>query len=245
MKRIKCTVSYDGTNFQGFQVQPEGRTVQGEIEHVLKKMHKGENIRIHASGRTDRGVHAKGQVFHFDTPLSLTEEQWKRALNSQLPQDIVIRSTEFVSEDFHARFSCVAKEYRYIILYQEERDPFLVNYTHHHPYPLDLQKIEEAMKYFLGTHDFTSFSSAKTEIHDRVRTIDLFKLQRENNKLIFRIRGDGFLYNMVRIIVGTLLDVGSGKIEPEKIPEIFAAKDRTRAGKTISPNGLYLWKVYY
>lgn len=245
MKRIKCTVSYDGTNYQGFQVQPEGRTVQGEIQHVLKKMHKGEKIRIHASGRTDRGVHAKGQVFHFDTPLSLTEEQWKRALNSQLPQDIVIRSTEFVSQDFHARFSCVAKEYRYIVLYQKERDPFLVNYTHHHPYPLDLQKIEDAMKYFLGTHDFTSFSSAKTEINDRVRTIDLFQIQQENNKLIFRIRGDGFLYNMVRIIVGTLLDVGSGKIEPEKIPEIFAAKDRTRAGKTISPNGLYLWKVYY
>lgn len=245
MKRIKCTVSYDGTNYQGFQVQPEGRTVQGEIQHVLKKMHKGEKIRIHASGRTDRGVHAKGQVFHFDTPLSLTEEQWKRALNSQLPQDIVIRSTEFVSQDFHARFSCVAKEYRYIVLYQKERDPFLVNYTHHHPYPLDLQKIEDAMKYFLGTHDFTSFSSAKTEINDRVRTIDLFQIQQENNKLIFRIRGDGFLYNMVRIIVGTLLDVGSGKIEPKKIPEIFAAKDRARAGKTISPNGLYLWKVYY
>lgn len=245
MKRIKCIVSYDGTNFQGFQVQPNGRTVQGEIEHVLRKMHKGEPIRIHASGRTDARVHAKGQVFHFDTPLSLTEEAWKRALNSQLPQDIAISETEFVSPDFHARFSSIAKEYRYMVLYQKERDPFLVNYTHHHPYPLDIERMKEAMQYIIGTHDFTSFCSAKTEIADRVRTVELFTLHEQKNKLIFQIRGDGFLYNMVRIIVGTMLDVGSGKLAPSDIPEIIAAKDRTKAGKTISPNGLYLWKVFY
>ena len=245
MKRIKCIVSYDGTNFHGFQIQPEGRTVQGEIERVLKKMHKGDDIRIYASGRTDAGVHAKGQVFHFDTSLSLTEEEWKRALNSQLPNDIVIREIKTVSQAFHARFSAVAKEYRYIVLYQKERDPFLVNYTHHHPYRLDIDKIKEAMQHIIGTHDFTSFSSAKTEIVDRVRTIDLFQLYEDGNQLIFRIRGDGFLYNMVRIIIGTMLDVGSGKLEPDDIPKIFAVKDRTRAGKTISPQGLYLWKVFY
>lgn len=245
MRRIKCTVSYDGTNFHGFQVQPEGRTVQNEIERVLKKIHKGQDIRIYASGRTDARVHAKGQVFHFDTSLSLTEEQWKRALNSQLPKDIVIRETESVDSEFHARFSCVAKEYRYIVLYQQDRDPFLVNYSHHHPYPLEINRIKKAMKYIIGTHDFTSFSSAKTEITDRVRTIDLFQLHQDGNKLVFRIRGNGFLYNMVRIIIGTMLDVGSGKIEPEEIPDIIAAKDRTKAGKTISPNGLYLWDVFY
>jgi len=245
MNRVKCTISYDGTNFQGYQVQPNKRTVQGEIERVLEKMHKGEEVRIHASGRTDALVHAVGQVIHFDTTISMESRNWQKALNAMLPEDISVREVEIVDSTFHSRFSCIGKEYRYRVYIGEVRDPLKRFYTYHYPYSLNLEAIQQACQYLLGTHDFTSFCSAKTEIEDRVRTIEEFQVDQVEDELIFRIKGNGFLYNMVRIIVGTMLDVGAGRFNPEEIPVILGAKDRTRAGKTAPASGLYLWKVYY
>jgi tRNA pseudouridine38-40 synthase len=245
MERIKCTISYDGKHFYGYQVQQEKRTVQRELEEVLRKIHKGEHIRVHASGRTDATVHAKGQVIHFDTPLSIAEERWKAALNTMLPEDIAVKQVEKVSQAFHARFDAVSKEYRYRVLLSEDKDVFLRDYAYRYPYTLDLQAIQKAIPYLMGTHDFTSFCSAKTEVEDKVRTIYEIDLLQEKDELVFRFVGDGFLYNMVRIMVGTLLDVGRKKIQPEEIPVILRRKDRRLAGKTAPGHGLYLWQVNY
>ncbi|MCU9615197.1 tRNA pseudouridine(38-40) synthase TruA [Caldibacillus lycopersici] len=245
MKRIKCIVAYDGTHFQGYQVQPNKRTVQGEIEQVLAKMHKNQQVKIYASGRTDANVHAKGQVFHFDSSIFMGEDRWVMALNALLPEDIVILHAQYVANDFHARFSNHGKEYRYRILRKKERDPFLRNYTYHYPFPLNLEKMKQAMKILEGTHDFTSFCSAKTSVTDHIRTIESFTLIETAEELVFQIRGNGFLYNMVRIIVGTMLEVGAGKLQPENIPAILEGRDRSLAGKTVPGHGLYLWKVFY
>jgi tRNA pseudouridine38-40 synthase len=244
-KRIKCTLSYDGTHFFGYQIQPGKRTVQGELERVLEQMHKGKAIRVTASGRTDAGVHAYGQVIHFDTFLSLSSDQWKKALNAQLPDDIVIKDVQEADPSFHARFSAKAKEYRYKVRIAQERDVFLRNYCYHYPYPLDMEAMRHALRLIEGTHDFTSFCSAKTDVDDRVRTIYKADMAMHDDLLEFCFIGNGFLYNMVRIIVGTILEVGQGKRSIDSISHAFAAKDRRVAGKTAPPQGLYLWKVYY
>lgn len=245
MKRFKATISYDGSGFSGYQVQPAGRTVQGEIESILKRIHKGKDIRIAASGRTDAGVHAVGQVFHFDSPLLLDPENWKNALNAQLPEDIYVKEVNEASPGFHARFDAIKKEYRYRLLRSKEKDVFRRHYAYHYPHFLCTEKIKEAMKAFLGTHDFTSFSSAKSTVEDRVRTIYELELLEEKDEWIFRIVGNGFLYNMVRIIVGTLLDVGQGKATADDVKAMLLAQNRSLAGKTAPAHGLYLYKVTY
>lgn len=245
MRRLKCVIAYDGTNFLGYQIQNRGRTVQGELEKVLKNMHKGERIPVHASGRTDTHVHALGQVIHFDSPLKMESGSWIKALNSQLPEDLSVLQAEYVPETFHARYSSCGKEYHYRVLMKKERDPFLRNYTYHFPFDINMEAVKEAMDHFLGTHDFTSFCSAKSTVEDRVRTIERFDVVQEREELLFKIRGNGFLYNMVRIIIGTVLEVGIGKRSPENIPELFEKRDRTLAGKTAPGWGLYLYKVYY
>lgn len=245
MQRYKCIISYDGSGFSGYQVQPNKRTVQSEVEAALAKMHKGCQVKVVGSGRTDAGVHAKGQVIHFDSPLSIPEEKWVIALNSLLPDDISIQTIELTSESFHARFNTIGKEYRYDLLNSTIRDPFGRKYAYHYPYKLDLAAIKEASNYLLGTHDFTSFCSAKTEVEDKVRTIESIDLTMEGELFTFRFVGNGFLYNMVRILVGTLLEVGSGERKPAEIKGILAEKDRRMAGKTAPPQGLYLWQVFY
>ncbi|MEH7223745.1 tRNA pseudouridine(38-40) synthase TruA [Bacillus sp. JJ1566] len=245
MSRYKCIISYDGTQFSGYQVQPNKRTVQSEFEHALQKMHKGDEIKIFASGRTDATVHALGQVIHFDSPLSIPVEGWKRALNSMLPGDIRVRSVEMVELGFHARFDVKAKEYRYRLLVNEDPCVFKRHFTYHYPYPLDLHAMEEAAGLLVGTHDFTSFCTSKTEVQDKVRTIFQIKIEKYEDELVFSFIGNGFLYNMVRIIVGTLLEVGSGQKEARRIPSILSAKDRSLAGKTAPGQGLYLWQVFY
>lgn len=244
-KRIKCTLSYDGTHFSGYQIQPGKRTVQGELERALERIHKGEAIRITASGRTDAGVHAYGQVVHFDTFLSLSPDQWKKALNALLPDDIVIKDAQEAAPSFHARFSAKAKEYRYKVRIAQERDVFLRNYCYHFPYPLDIGAMRRSLSLIEGTHDFTSFCSAKTDVDDRVRTIYTADMTVQDDLLEFRFIGNGFLYNMVRIIVGTILEVGQGKRSVDSISSALAAKDRRFAGKMAPSQGLYLWKVYY
>jgi len=245
MVRYKCQVTYDGAAFHGYQVQPKKRTVQSELEQALTRLHKGETVKVTASGRTDAGVHAKGQVIHFDSEINMPVSKWQVALNAILPGDIAINSVEIVEEHFHARFDAVGKEYRYFVDNRKIRDPFQRNYSYHYPYILGIEQIREACAHFIGEYDFTSFCSAKTEVIDRVRTIYELDVSLEEEQLIFRFRGNGFLYNMVRIIVGTLLQVGNGDISAESIPEIIAKRDRTFAGKTAPPQGLYLWEVFY
>lgn len=245
MKRFKCLVSYDGTNFSGYQVQPKKRTVQGELEYALKKLHKGADIKVSASGRTDAGVHAKGQVIHFDSELNIPLPKWDIALNSLLPDDIAVMSTEEAVDGFHARFDAKGKEYRYFIRLSAMRDPFSRNYAFQFPYLLNVSAMKEAAAYLLGTHDFTSFCSAKTEVEDRVREIREIDIIEGQNSLEFRFVGNGFLYNMVRILVGTLIEVGTGERNPNSMVEILAKKDRTYAGKTAPSHGLYLWEVFY
>jgi tRNA pseudouridine38-40 synthase len=244
MQRLKCTMAYDGTDFSGYQIQPNSRTVQEEVEKALKKLHKGKEMKIFASGRTDAGVHAKGQVFHFDTNLEIPVEKWPIALNSILASDVAILDAEKVKPDFHARFDVKSKEYRYFIN-PTKRDPFNRNYSASFPYPVDIGAIQAAMESLIGTHDFTSFCSAKTDVEEKVRTIYELELIEENGLLVFRFVGSGFLYNMVRIITGTLLEVGTGNRMSNSIPEIIGKKDRAFAGKTAPAQGLYLWKVKY
>lgn len=245
MQRFKCKITYDGSQFSGYQIQPNKRTVQGELERALQKLHKGEAIKVFASGRTDAGVHARGQVIHFDSPLSIPEARWTAALNSLLPDEVSILEVEKAGASFHARFDVTGKEYRYFVYTEPIRNPFKRNQAHHYPYPLNLAAMRNASKHFIGIHDFTSFCSAKTEVEDRVREIREIDLVEEEGMLIFRFVGNGFLYNMVRILVGTLLQVGSGDILPQEIPEILAKKNRIYAGRTAPPQGLYLWEVHY
>lgn len=243
--RVKCIVSYDGTHFSGYQVQPNKRTVQSEIEAVLTKLHKGQSVKVHASGRTDANVHALGQVIHFDTTLTIPPEKWPYALNSLLPIDIVILEAEYVADHFHSRFNARKKEYRYKISTQKIPNVFKRDYTYHFPYALDIESMKKACHHLCGTHDFTSFCVAKTEVEDKVRTIYSIELIEEGTDLTFCFTGNGFLYNMVRILTGTLLEVGQGKKTPDQIPFILEGKDRSLSGKTAPGHGLYLWKVYY
>ncbi|MEW9502748.1 tRNA pseudouridine(38-40) synthase TruA [Jeotgalibacillus marinus] len=245
MPRFKCIVSYDGSGFSGYQVQPNKRTVQCELERVLTDIHKGKKTRVTASGRTDAGVHAVGQVIHFDTDYQIPGEKWPVVLNQKLPNEIVVRHAAQVPETFHARFSVTGKEYRYVIDRGEVPTPFRRHYAVHHPLTLDLDLIREAAQQLIGEHDFTSFSSARTEVLDRVRTIERFDIIERGSEWIFIVKGNGFLYNMVRIMVGTLLDVGYGKFKPSDIRALLEAKDRTLAGKTAPAHGLYLWEVEY
>lgn len=246
MKKIKCTFSYDGTNFSGSQIQPNKRTVQAEMEKALSKIHKGNPVRLYPSGRTDSGVHARGQVAHFDTMLEMPPENWQKALNALLPKDLFVVHVEEVEANFHAQFDAMEKEYRYIVLNKKERDVFKRNYMYYYPYPLQIEKIQQACKLFEGTHDFTSFCSARSTVKgSKVRTLNEVRCEENDDEITFILRGNGFLYNMVRIIVGVLLEVGSGKTTERDIEQMFAAKDRTFAGKTAPPEGLYLWHVKY
>lgn len=245
MVRYKCIVAYDGTQFAGYQVQPNKRTVQWELEKTLSSMHKGEEIKVFASGRTDAGVHAMGQVIHFDSILNLPEDRWLKALNAMLPADIAILGVEETEEVFHARFNSVRKEYRYKLSLSKTRDPFSRNYAWHYPYNLDISLMRQAAEQLIGTHDFTSFCSAKTEVKDKIRTVEEISFILENDQLTIRFIGNGFLYNMVRIMTGTLIEIGSGKRKLDEIESILNAKDRTKAGKTAPGQGLYLWKVDY
>ncbi|HWK21419.1 MAG TPA: tRNA pseudouridine(38-40) synthase TruA [Ureibacillus sp.] len=246
MRRLKVTISYDGTLFAGYQVQPGERTVQLEIENVLMKMHKGETVKITASGRTDARVHATGQVIHFDTPLTIPVDRYKKALNVQLPRDIRVLSVEEVAADFHARYSVSGKRYRYIWNCEEEQSPFRRHYTvETNGVKPNIEDMQAAAQYIIGTHDFSAFCAANTSVIDKVRTVHSLNFSYEGEELHMVIEGKGFLYNMVRIIAGTLWEVGIGKREVHDIEKIVASMDRGEAGKTAPAHGLYLEKVFY
>jgi tRNA pseudouridine38-40 synthase len=244
--RLKCIFSYDGTNFAGFQYQPNQRTIAGELEKALAKMHRGEVLRVHGSGRTDAGVHAKGQVVHFDSPHDIPADKWKKALNALLPADIYVNQVEFVPETFHARFSAKKKEYHYFVWNGKEPNIFKRHTMYHVPEELNVDLVNEACRLLMGTHDFTTFSSAKATVKgSKVRTLYHARCERNGSELTFIFKGNGFLYNMVRILVGFLLDIGQGKRSPDEIPYLLEQKDRQFAGDTVPPQGLFLWKVHY
>ncbi|MCM3086878.1 tRNA pseudouridine38-40 synthase [Bhargavaea ginsengi] len=246
MPRIKLIIAYDGSGFEGYQIQPKGRTVQGELEQALSVIHKGTAVRVHASGRTDAGVHASGQVVHFDTPLGIPDNRWAMALNTRLPGAIRILSAETVPDGFHARFSATGKTYRYIWHLSDVISPFRRYFTTPSlGVTPDVARMEAGARHLIGTHDFTSFCSAKTDVEDKVRTIESIRFERQGEELHMVISGSGFLYNMVRIIAGTLWMCGKGELDPEDIPGILAAKDRSQAGKTAQAQGLYLENVHY
>ena len=246
MRRLKATISYDGTLFAGYQVQPGERTVQLEIEAVLTKMHKGEKVKITASGRTDARVHATGQVIHFDTPLLIPVDRYKKALNVQLPRDIRVLAVEEVPDDFHARYSVSGKRYRYIWNCAEEQSPFRRHYTvETNGVRPNIESMQKAAQYIIGTHDFTCFCAANTSVVDKVRTVHSLDFSWQDEELHMVIEGNGFLYNMVRIIAGTLWEVGIGKRDADDLEGIVSSMDRGKAGKTAPAHGLYLEKVFY
>lgn len=246
--RLKAIVSYDGSRFSGYQIQPGKRTIQLELEDVLCSMHKGTVVKVVASGRTDAGVHATGQVIHFDSPLTIPMDRWRTALNVQLPGDIRIISVEQVWDEFHARYHAKGKTYRYIWSLTEVHSPFERNYSVHvGHYKPNIELMKEAATHLLGTHDFSSFCAAKTNVTDFVRTMHSisFEEKKESNQLHMVISGNGFLYNMVRIIAGTLWEISIKKKSVEELKLIVESCDRKMAGRTAPAHGLYLENVEY
>ena len=245
MRNIKLTIEYDGKEFNGWQKQPSKLNIQGTIEQAIKTI-TGEDVDLQASGRTDAGVHALGQVANFKTNSNIPIEKMSIAINCNLKKSIRIVKAEEVEERFHSRLSCKRKTYRYIINNSEIPSAIYRNLETHIPYKLDIEKMKQAVKYFEGEHDFKAFKASGTSSKSSIRTIYKAEvLKMPNNRIYIELTGNGFLYNMVRIISGTLVDVGTGKIKPEDIEKIIESKDRTNAGKTIPPQGLYLVCVNY
>lgn len=245
--RYLMTIVYDGSGYKGYQKQPKEKTIQSEIEKALKTINGGKKVDIHASGRTDAGVHAYNQKAHFDLNKNMTVDQIRNGINSLIPDDIYIKNVVEVDDDFHARFNVKAKEYIYIINLGEY-NPIEKNYVCQYNNKLDLVEMERAMKYLEGTHNFKSFTKTDEDRDDYVRTIvqaTLIRDMKNSNKIILSFLGTGFMRYMVRNIVGTLLAVGEGKLKSEDIIEILKAEDRKRAFKTASPEGLYLKDVLY
>ncbi|UOF92792.1 tRNA pseudouridine(38-40) synthase TruA [Fodinisporobacter ferrooxydans] len=225
-------------------MQPGLRTVQGVFTDVLSNVVK-HPLHVEGSGRTDAGVHAIGQVISAKVHCSIPAEKWPIALNTRLPNDLCVREAEMMPDDFHARFSAVGKTYRYTVDRGKVPDIFLHRYAFHHPRRLNLPLMYEASQYLIGTHDFTSFCGASSPVDDKVRTIYSITLIEEGQLLHLYCTGNGFLYNMVRILAGTLLQVGVGRWKPEHIVEMLRQKNRTKAGITAPAHGLSLWQVYY
>lgn len=244
MRNIKLTIEYDGKCYNGWQKQPNKLNIQGEIERAIYNITK-EEVDLIGSGRTDAGVHALGQVANFKTNSQISIEKLPLAINSQLKNSIVIKEAEEVNERFHSRYNAKRKTYRYIINNSKCGTAIYRNLEYSYPFKLDAEKMKQASKYFEGEHDFKAFKSSGTSSKNSVRTIYKAIVKQEGEKIIIELTGNGFLYNMVRIISGTLLDVGLGKIQPEEIPNMIESKDRQRAGKTLPAHGLYLVEVKY
>lgn len=245
MRNIRLTIEYDGKNFPGWQSQKEKVSIQTEIENAIKEI-TGEEVKLIASGRTDAGVHALGQVANFHTNTNIATNQIPYAINSKLPKSIVIKKAEEVDERFHARYNCKLKTYRYIINNSEFPSALERYREFHMPYKLDVEKMKKAVKLFEGEHDFAGFkSSGGSEKKSTVRVLSDCKVIENGERITIELTGNGFLYNMVRIISGTIVDVGLGKIALEDLEDIINSKDRQRAGKTLPPHGLYLVKVEY
>lgn len=245
MINIKLIIEYDGREFNGWQKQPNKLNIQGEIERAIFLL-TNEDVTLIGSGRTDAGVHALGQVANFKlASLSIPIYKLAYAINSKLKRSIRIISSEIVPDDFHSRYSVKNKTYRYTINNSNHGSAIFRNLEYHFPIKLNINDMKSSLKHFIGTHDFKAFKASGTSSKSSIRTIFDAKIEVHNEKIEIYLTGNGFLYNMVRIIAGTLLFVGLGKIKPNDIPDIINSMDRAKAGKTLPPNGLYLVSVEY
>lgn len=242
--RFLIKFTYDGTAYNGFQTQPGLDTIQERMENALQIINNGKKTNLVATGRTDKGVHALCQYAHADVDVDINEYKLKRAMNSNLPNDIHVIETKIVSKDFHARYNVKSKEYKYYINLGEY-NPLERNYVFQYNYFLNKEAIEDAINVFLGTHDFRAFVTESKEKENCVRTISYVNVEQEDNKLIITFRGDGFLRYQVRNMVGLLIRVGENKISTKDVEKILLSKDRTTTGKTAPPEGLYLTDVTY
>ncbi|MGQ9508070.1 MAG: tRNA pseudouridine(38-40) synthase TruA [Thermodesulfobacteriota bacterium] len=245
VRTIKLTIEYDGTNYQGWQTQPKGKTLQGVLEEKLKQI-TGEEVHVIGSGRTDAGVHALGQVAHIKTRTKIEVPSLQRALNSLLPKDILVKKMEEVGKEFHARRQAKSKLYEYRILNQPLRSVFHRFYSWHIPQRLDLEEMKKATKLLIGEQDFSSFLSSGSFPKTSVRKVLRARWKKDREGVLrFEIEANGFLKQMVRAIVGTLVEVGRGKLSPEEFQKIIQSKDRRKAGPTAPPHGLFLKEVRY
>jgi tRNA pseudouridine38-40 synthase len=244
MRNIKLTIEYDGTNFSGWQIQKDKRTIEEELETALAKILK-EEVKVIGSGRTDAGVHAMGQVANFKTDKTIKPEELHAALNTMLPYDIVVLNVEDVDESFNARISAKAKHYRYVINNAKFPSALNANREYHYKYFLDTEAMQLAANDLKGKHDFKAFMAAGSTVKDTEREIYDIQVARLGNRVIIDVVGNGFLYNMVRIIAGTLIDVGSGKLDICVIKNMIETGDRNLGGRTVAPEGLFLVNVAY
>lgn len=244
MKRIKLVVAYDGTNYCGWQIQPNDITVEKVLNDTLTKL-LGVETKIIGASRTDSGVHALGNVAVFDTDSTIPGERFAYAVNCLLPDDIAIQESSEVAPDFHPRHCETRKTYEYKVLNRKFPMPTKRMDTYFYPYNLDVEAMKEAGQYLVGEHDFKSFCSVKTQTETTVRTIYAIEVKHVDDVIIIQVKGNGFLYNMVRIIAGTLMQVGSNKMAPEKVKEMLNSCDRTVAGPTAPPQGLTLVEIEY
>lgn len=247
MTRYKAIISYDGYGFSGFQRQPHARTVQEEIEKTLFRLNSGKEVIVHGAGRTDSGVHAYGQVIHFDLSGQRDLERLRFALDTQTPDDIDVLTVEEVADDFHCRYARHSKTYEFLVDIGRPKNPMMRHYATHYPYDLNIALIEEAIRDLVGTHDFTGFTASGTAVENKVRTIWQAEVKHDTDRnfLIFTFSGNGFLYKQVRNMVGTLLKIGNGRMPLGQIRRILAEKDRNLAGPTAAGNGLYLKEIRY
>lgn len=244
MRRIKLTVAYDGTNYHGWQFQPGVPTIEGELNRCLSELLKNE-IQVIGASRTDSGVHALGNIAVFDTLSQIPAEKIAYALNQRLPEDIRIRKSQEAAPDFHPRKCASRKTYEYWILNEEFINPMERLYAYFTYVPLQEKSMQEGAKYLIGEHDFQSFCAAGSTAETTVRTVYDITVERKENRILIRVTGNGFLYNMVRIIAGTLIEVGKGRFAPEDVKEILEAKDRTKAGPTAPAKGLRLYEYKF
>lgn len=244
MRNLLLTIKYDGSNYHGWQVQNNALTVQEVLQDAIEKVFL-KRLDVIGCSRTDAGVHANMYCVSFKTDMNISDNGVVLALNSNLPNDIAVTSCKEVSYDFHPRYDCKSKEYVYKIYNGKIRDPFYSKYAFHYKYPIDEEYLNKEAKSFIGTYDFCGFCSAKSDVEDTVRTVKAFEVWRTGDVVYFKVEADGFLYNMVRIMVGTLLFSAQGKIPCGGIVDVIKSKDRKKAGKTAPPQGLYLNKINY
>ena len=245
MRRIRIFVAYDGTNYCGWQIQPNGITIEEKLNKALNRL-TGEDIRVIGASRTDSGVHALGNAAVFDTESPIPPERFSYALNQRLPEDIVVVKSDEVPLDWHPRYQDnISKTYEYHIYNAQMPNPLKTRYCTFVSFPLDIGAMREGAKYLIGAHDFVSFCNVRTDVEDTVRTIYSLDILPVGDEITIRIQGNGFLYNMVRIIVGTLVRVGRGFYTPEQVQEILEAKNRKAAGVTAPPQGLFLVGIEY
>lgn len=242
--RVRLTVAYDGTHYCGWQVQPNGITIEEVLNRALSDL-LGEKITVIGASRTDSGVHALGNIAVFDTDSKIPAEKMSYGLNQRLPDDVVIQKSEQVADDFHPRYQETEKIYEYKIWNTTFPNPLNRLHSYFYYRPLDIVRMQQAASLLIGEHDFQSFCAANAQVLTTVRTIYSCEIRKEGDLILIRVRGNGFLYNMVRIIAGTLIEVGSGMREPESISEILDLKDRKKAGPTAPPHGLTLVKIIY